>query len=270
MDHKTPTLTSTSNALIKQLVQWQERAKARKKDGVFVVEGQREIDLALSAQFEPSMAFLCPEIIPEHNKDHQKTQRLAGVKTYLVSPNVYKKIAYRDSTEGIVVVFKSKNHSLETLDVSNQNPLILIAEAPEKPGNIGALLRTADAAGVDAFVLANPKTDLYNPNIIRSSVGGIFTTKIATGSTEDIIRFLKARHIKIYSAILQEAIPFTQADYCGPTAIVLGTEADGLSESWRNVSEANIKIPMNGTIDSLNLSVSAGIIIYEAIRQRSL
>jgi TrmH family RNA methyltransferase len=123
---------------------------------------------------------------------------------------------------------------------------------------------------VDAFVLANPKTDLYNPNIIRSSVGGIFTTKIATGSTEDIIRFLKARHIKIYSAILQEAIPFTQADYCGPTAIVLGTEADGLSESWRNVSEANIKIPMNGTIDSLNLSVSAGIIIYEAIRQRSL
>jgi len=167
-------------------------------------------------------------------------------------------------------VFKSKNHELKALQLKSKNPLILVAEAPEKPGNIGALLRTADAAGVDAFLLANPLTDLYNPNIIRSSVGGIFTTTIATGTTQEIIDYLNGHNIAIYSAILQEAIPYTQANYTNPTALVVGTEADGLSETWRAASKAKVKIPMNGAIDSMNVSVSAGILIYEALRQRSI
>ncbi len=154
------------------------------------------------------------------------------------------------------------------MKLNSENPLILIAEAPEKPGNIGALLRTADAANVDAFILANPKTDLYNPNIIRSSVGCVFTNTIATGNTEDIITFLKASNINIYSAILQDAAYYHQQDFTKASAIVVGTEADGLSQAWRDASTQNIIIPMSGKIDSMNVSVAAGILVFEAKRQR--
>ncbi len=271
----TPTLTSTHNGLIKQVVQWQERSRARRKDGVFVVEGLREIDLALGSDYQASMLFYCPEIV-QNNAQNQNHESIASLyhrvgqdsKIYAVSQNVYKKIAYRNSTEGIVGVFEAKQHRLADLNIKRKNPLIMVAEAPEKPGNIGALLRTADAAGVDAFLLANPRTDLYNPNIIRSSVGGIFTTNLATGTTQDIIDYLQTKKIAIYSAILQEAIPYTQGDYTKATALVVGTEADGLSETWRSASSAKVKIPMNGSIDSMNVSVSAGILVFEALRQR--
>lgn len=275
MKHEPILVSSTSNGLIKQLVQWQEKSRARKKDGVFVIEGLREIHRALDAGYQGSMYFYCPEITNNVSASQMEgplaglpEQATQGIKTYYVSLNVYKKIAYRDSTEGIVGVFKTKDHSLEQLKLKTRNPLILVAEAPEKPGNIGALLRTADAAGVDAFLLANPKTDLYNPNIIRSSVGGVFTSNIAMGSTEQIIDYLKAQNIAIYSAILQEAVPYTHVDFTKPSALVVGTEADGLSETWRLASKAKVKIPMHGTIDSMNVSVSAGILIYEAVRQR--
>ena len=275
MDNTT-TLSSTNNGLIKQVVQWQERSRTRRKDGVFVVEGLREINLALSADYEASMFFHCPEIVQNNpqNKNNESIASLPqsvseGSKIYAVSQNVYKKIAYRNSTEGIVGVFEAKKHQLADLNIKRKNPLIMVAEAPEKPGNIGALLRTADAAGVDAFLLANPRTDLYNPNIIRSSVGGIFTTNLATGTTQEIINYLQTKNIAIYSAILQEAIPYTQVDYTKATALVVGTEADGLSETWRSASTAKVKIPMNGSIDSMNVSVSAGILVFEALRQRT-
>ena len=271
MENEPTLLTSTSNPIIKQVVQWQERSRARKKDGVFVVEGQREINLALKADYQGVLFFQCSEIstsAESTNVDSHKILMHQQVKTYEVSKKVYKKIAYRNSTEGLIGVFKSKHHRLEDLQLNTKNPLILVAEAPEKPGNIGALLRTADAAGVDAFILANPVTDLYNPNIIRSSVGGVFTTTIATGTTREIIDYLKEQQISIYSAILQEALPYTEIDYTESSALVVGTETDGLSEPWREASKARIKIPMNGLIDSMNVSVSAGILIYEALRQR--
>ncbi len=278
MEQAPTLLTSTSNGLIKQIVQWQEKPRARKKDGLFVVEGLREINLALKADYQGSMFFYCNEIAQNNSAqsdsfkawDFIKSLEKQGVKTYEVSLSVYKKIAYRNSTEGLIGVFKSKDHRLNGLKLKSKNPLILVAEAPEKPGNIGALLRTADAAGVDAFLLANPLTDLYNPNIIRSSVGGLFTTTIATGTTQEIIDYLKGHNIAIYSAILQQAIPYTEADYSKSAAIVVGTEAEGLSETWRSASHAKVKIPMNGAIDSMNVSVSAGILIYEALRQRSI
>lgn len=277
MEQQPTLLTSTNNGLIKQIVQWQERSRARKKDGLFVVEGLREMNLALEAGYSGSMFFYCQDIAQHNATENDNISALdfvksiggQGVKTYAVSLSVYKKIAYRDTTEGVIGVFKTKNHQLQELQLKSKNPLFLVAEAPEKPGNIGALLRTADAAGVDAFLLANPLTDLYNPNIIRSSVGGLFTTTIATGTTQEIIDYLNKHNIAIYSAILQEAIPYTQADYTKPSAIVVGTEADGLSETWRTASKAKVKIPMNGAIDSMNVSVSAGILIYEALRQRS-
>ena len=157
---------------------------------------------------------------------------------------------------------------INNLSFKTTNPLILVAEAPEKPGNIGALLRTADAANVDAVIIANPKTDLYNPNIIRSSVGCVFTNQIATGTTQEVIEFLNNHNINIYCAALNASADYHTQDFTKPTAIVVGTEATGLSSEWLKNSTQNIIIPMQGEIDSMNVSVAAGILIFEAKRQR--
>ena len=154
------------------------------------------------------------------------------------------------------------------MNLKTKNPLIIVAEAPEKPGNIGALLRTADAANVDAVIIANPKTDIYNPNIIRSSVGCVFTNQIASGSTTEIIRFLKGLNIDIYCAELKASVNYNTQDYTKPAAIVVGTEATGLSDEWLQHSTQNIIIPMQGEIDSMNVSVAAVILIFEDKRQR--
>jgi TrmH family RNA methyltransferase len=168
-----------------------------------------------------------------------------------------------------MAVVKEKNHGLSSLKFKNENPLILVAEAPEKPGNIGALLRTADAAKLDAVLIANPKTDLYNPNVIRSSVGCLFTNKVATGTTEEIVAFLKEKNINIYCAALQGSKNYTEVDFTTGSAIVVGTESTGLSDEWLSKSSQNIIIPMEGEIDSMNVSVAAAIIIFEAKRQRT-
>ena len=166
-----------------------------------------------------------------------------------------------------MAVAQSKSLHLSDLKLS-KNPLVLIAEAPEKPGNIGALLRTADAANIDAVIIANPKSDLYNPNIVRSSVGCLFTRQIATGTSEEVIAFLKENQIAFYSATLQNSNEYHKVDYTTPTAIVVGTEATGLTEIWRRESTQNIIIPMQGEIDSMNVSVAAAILLFEAKRQR--
>jgi TrmH family RNA methyltransferase len=144
-----------------------------------------------------------------------------------------------------------------------------VAESPEKPGNIGAMLRTADAAGIDAVIIADPKTDLYNPNVVRSSVGGLFTNQIATGTSVEVIDFLKKNNIAIYCATLQDSTPYFSPDYQQPTALVVGTEATGISQVWREVSDQNIIIPMQGALDSMNVSVAAAILLFEAKRQRN-
>ncbi|MDZ7612811.1 MAG: RNA methyltransferase [Flavobacteriaceae bacterium] len=186
-----------------------------------------------------------------------------------IPKEVYEKVAHRKTTEGVLAVAKTKNLVISNLEL-NKNPLILIAEAPEKPGNIGALLRTADAAGLDAVLIANPKTDLYNPNIIRSSVGCIFTANLATGDNEEIISYLKKHHIQILTAALREdSAAYDRVDFKKPTAIVVGAEDTGLSDIWLNNADQHIIIPMKGKIDSLNVSVSAAILIFEATRQRN-
>ena len=163
---------------------------------------------------------------------------------------------------------KTKNFSLDTIQFSTSAPLLLIAEAPEKPGNIGALLRTADAADLDAVLIANPKTDMFNPNIIRSSVGCLFTNQVATGTTEEIITFLKEKKINSFATTLQNSNEYHQEDYTKATAIIVGTEDTGLSEELRIAATQNIYIPMQGEIDSMNVSVAAAIVIFEAKRQR--
>lgn len=256
-------ISSAQNPTVKRLLQLQEKSRARKKEGGFIIEGLREISLALAGDYEITEAYFNEDLITE-------TQVTALFKDTValtsLSAEVYQKVAYRAGTEGVIAFAKAETSSIELLRLPT-NPLILIAEAPEKPGNIGALLRTADAAGVDAVIIANPKTDLYNPNIIRSSVGCVFTIQIATGSTEQVIAYLQGKGVSIYSAILQDALPYDAQDYREPTAIVVGTEAVGLSQEWRKAG-TSIKIPMRGKIDSMNVSVAAGILIFEARRQR--
>lgn len=269
-------ISSLQNPFIKQVLLLQEKSRERKKTGLFVIEGLREIQLALKGDYTIKTLLFCPEITSE-----ESIKELTSSSTEIIeiSLDVYKKIAYRTTTEGIVAISESKELDINSLKPEtlrlrsvtpdlNKNLLILIAEAPEKPGNIGAILRTADAANVDAVIIANPKTDLYNPNIIRSSVGCVFTNMIATGTTSEIISFLKENNINFYSAILQESVPYHACDFKQNTAIVVGTESTGLSQEWREESKANIHIPMQGEIDSMNVSVAAGILIFEAKRQR--
>ncbi|WP_242135095.1 TrmH family RNA methyltransferase [Aestuariivivens marinum] len=258
-------ITSTQNEFIKQLVQLKDKSRERKKMGLFLIEGQREIQLALNGGYALETILFYPDLYSEAQLNDLTTQH---INTIEISKQVYQKLAYRSTTEGILAVAKTKPHDLDHLKFETKNPLILIAEAPEKPGNIGALLRTADAAHVDAVIIANPKTDMYNPNIIRSSVGCIFTNTIATGNTPEIISFLKENNINIYCAALQASVNYHTEDFTQPTAIVVGTEATGLSNNWLEHSTQNIIIPMQGEIDSMNVSVAAGILIFEAKRQR--
>ncbi len=258
-------ITSTQNSYIKQLVLLKDKSRERKKTGLFLIEGKREISLAIKGGYEFETILFYPELFSEEQLNNLTTQQLNTIE---VSKDVYQKLAYRETTEGIIAVVKTKDLSLNSISLKNKNPLILIAEAPEKPGNIGAILRTADAANVDAVFIANPKTDLYNPNIIRSSVGCVFTNQIATGTTSEIIEFLKEHNINIFCAALQASTDYHTQDFTKPTAIIVGTESTGLSEEWLENSNQNIIIPMQGEIDSMNVSVAAGILIFEAKRQR--
>ncbi len=265
MPHKF--ISSTQNSFIKQLVQLKDKSRERKTSGLFLIEGQRELSLAIKGGFVIETLLFFSELISEAQLNSFSMHCENVVE---ISKDVFQKLAHRSTTEGIIAIVKNKSHDLEQLTFKNKSPLILVAEAPEKPGNIGALLRTADAANVDAVIIANPKTDLYNPNIIRSSVGCVFTNQIATGTSSEIIDFLKTQQVNIYCAALQASTSYFNQDFVKASAIVVGTEADGLSEEWLEASTQNIIIPMQGEIDSMNVSVAAGILIFEAVRQRRL
>ena len=259
-------ISSLQNQAVKRMFQLQEKSRLRTKEGVFMLEGKREFMLAIQGGYELEAIYIQPDLfsVQEFKKEYPQ---LTLINPITISVEVYKKLAYRDSTEGILAIVRTKNTSLDELRLS-KNPLLLVAEAPEKPGNIGALLRTADAAKVDAVLIANPKTDVYNPNIIRSSVGCVFTNQVVSAPAEEIHAFLIKNKITIYSAILQEAEDYHRQDYTQATAIIVGTEAVGLSPIWRTAAAKPVQIPMGGVIDSLNVSVAAGILLFEARKQR--
>ncbi|MBO0322093.1 RNA methyltransferase [Muricauda sp. CAU 1633] len=259
-------ISSIQNPLVKKILHLKEKSRERKKAGLFVVEGQRELELAQKGGYHFETLLYCPEILPQ--LDLNLISKNPNAEIVQISKQVYEKVAYRETTEGVLAIAKAKKHSLEDIQFSTKSPLVLVAEAPEKPGNVGALLRTADAAAVDAVLIANPKSDLYNPNIIRSSVGCVFTNQIGMGSTGEIIDFLKQRNIKINCAALTASKNYVECDFTQGTAIVVGTEATGLTDEWLQNSDQNIIIPMQGEIDSMNVSVSAAILIFEAKRQR--
>ena len=239
-------ITSVQNARIKHVVALQQKSSLRREEGLFVVEGQREIEHCKACGYE-----IVEEYVLNEN----------------VTPQVYEKMAYRGSTEGIIAVAKCKEHSLAKLQLK-ENPLIVILESVEKPGNLGAILRSAEASGVDAVIVCDPLTDMYNPNLIRASIGGVFCVPTAVCSSEECIAFLKERGISILTAQLQDSYEYYDYDMRSATAIVMGTESTGLTDQWRQAADAHIRIPMLGRLDSLNVSVSAAILMYEALRQR--
>lgn len=258
-------ITSIQNPFIKSLVQLQEKAKARRQSGTFLIEGKREIELAIKGKYEIETFLFLPELISFEQITKSTNNQINCIE---INKEVYQKLAYRDTTEGILAVAKTKSLALSDLKLP-KNPLILVMESIEKPGNIGAMLRTCDAAKIDAVILANSKTDLYNPNIVRSSVGCLFTNQIATATTEEAITFLKEKNIAIFGATLQNSNSYHTLDYTIPSALVVGTEATGLTQLWRDNSTQNIIIPMQGEIDSMNVSVAAAILLFEAKRQRN-
>ncbi len=257
-------ITSIQNNYIKNLLKLQEKSRARKAQGLFVVEGEREVSLIKKGGYEIDTLLFLEDFFTEE----QVKQRFPVEHKIFINKEVYQKLAYRETTEGIIAVVKTKDLAVEHIKFENQTPLVLVLEGIEKPGNIGAILRTADAGKFDAVFIADAKTDIYNPNIIRSSVGCVFTNQIGVGTSKEIIKFLKAHQIKIYSATLQNSNPYYQEDYTKASAIVVGTEATGLTSIWREQADQNINIPMRGEIDSMNVSVACAIIGFEAIRQR--
>ena len=266
-------VTSAQNPKIKDLLALQEKSKERKKKGLFVVEGRRELLHCIETGYKPFTLFICRDIIPDKDlqeiTDTISRKDLDGECQIIEIPqHLYDKVAYRGGTEGVIAELHCKAHNLESLALK-ENPVVVVMEAVEKPGNLGAVLRSADAAGVDAVIVCDPLTDLYNPNLIRSSIGGIFTVPTATATSEETIKWLKDKGIKIYTAQLQDSEWYYDTDMKGGTAIVMGTEATGLTDVWRKAADAHIKIPMLGRLDSLSVSVSAAILMYEAVRQRN-
>ena len=299
-------VTSAQNPKIKTLLALQEKARLRKEMGLFVVEGRRELEHCVEGGFEIDTVFICPELMgsgepcPSENASLRSAPPIFDGPLPLTLPRVarfsegqgspepaileimeksghivditkelYNKVAYRGSTEGMIAEVRAKEATLESLKVK-ENPLIIVLEGVEKPGNLGAVLRSADAAGADAVLICDPLTDLYNPNLIRSSIGAVFTVPVVCCASEDAIKWLKAAKIRIYTAQLQDSEWYYDTDMKCATAIAIGTEATGLTGIWREAADAHIKIPMLGRLDSLNASVSAAILLFEAVRQRNV
>lgn len=272
-------ISSYQNPRIKRLMQLQQKSSARRNEGVFVVEGQRELMHCINAGLDVECVFFCHSIICESeslevkrsNADVDAFALLEKVGNKIeVTSELYNKIAYRGGTEGVIAIIKSCRQDLGAImSGGKENPLLVVLESVEKPGNLGAILRSADAAGADAVIVCDPLTDIYNPNLIRSSVGAIFSVPCITCTTPECIDFLKANKIQILTAQLQDSELYYDTKMIVPTAIVFGTEATGLTQQWREAADAHIRIPMLGRVDSLNVSVSVAILLYEAVRQRN-
>lgn len=258
-------ITSLQNTRIKNIVKL-SKSKERTEQNLFVIEGARELSLALTAGYVIESVFVCAELFDKTDYPTVLDTIQHAIK-YEVTPEIFRKIAYREGSDGLIALAIPKAHTLEELNLS-KNPFIIVLEAVEKPGNLGAILRTADAAQADAVIVCDPQTDLYNPNAIRSSVGCSFTVQTAVCSSEQALDFLHRHGINILAAELNASKWYQDTDFREASAVVMGTEADGLTSFWLEKADARIKIPMRGKIDSLNVSVSTAILTFEAMRQR--
>jgi len=258
-------ITSLQNSRVKDIVKL-HRSRIRRESGLIIVEGLREITLAIEANLEITHLMVCPPFFQEASS--QEIQNLITEHAcFEVSSQVFEKMAYREQSDGLLAVMQAPKYRLDDIKLSD-NPLIIILESVEKPGNLGAILRTADAAGVDAVIICDPLTDIYNPNVIRSSIGCVFTQQVVTCGSHDAAQWLRENNIEPIAAALTAKDCHFKSDFTKPLAFILGTEADGLSDFWLVSEIRQVKIPMLGKIDSLNVSNSAAILVYEALRQR--
>ena len=264
-------ITSTQNPKIKRLRLLQQKSQFRREQGIFVVEGQREVERCLKAGYDVEMLWVCPDIAGATAAAHQLLARMpqksVAEMMRLVSHNVYEAIAYRKDTEGVMAEVRIHPLSLSDI-VFRAQPLVVVLESVEKPGNVGAILRSADAAGADAVIVCDPLTDLYNPNLIRASLGTRFSVPTVACTSAECIQWLKGKGIRIFTAQLQDSLPYYSTDMRTGIAIVMGTEATGLTPIWREAADSHIRIPMLGMADSLNVSVSTAVLLFEAVRQR--
>ena len=262
-----PPITSPQNPRVKNAVRLRDR-RHRDKQGRILIDGVRELHRALVAGVRLAEVFVCESLCQS-----DPSQRLllalpeGGCELLYVSEPVFQKLVFGQRAEGVLGVAETPRSTLQTLDIP-QNTTVAVLEGVEKPGNLGAVLRSADAAGVSAVLVADGRTDLYNPNAIRASLGTIFSMPVCEAASGDVRAWLHERRYTILTARVDGAVPYTEADYHGPTAIVLGSEAEGLSSIWSGNDIQAVRVPMLGTADSLNVSVTGAVLFYEALRQR--
>ncbi|MBT9393350.1 RNA methyltransferase [Hymenobacter sp. NST-14] len=261
-------ISSPQNPRIKNLLRLQQKSAERRAQNLTILEGHRELTIAHQAGAVVQALFVCPELAAENQLRELESMFGQLPDWFMVSKAVFEKVAYREGSDGVLALVRPPRHTLEAL-VLPANPLLLVLEAVEKPGNLGAILRTADAARADAVIICDPRTDLYNPNAIRSSIGCIFTVPTVATSRPELLNWCQQHGIRTYAAALTDhALPYTEFDYRGPTAFVMGTEADGLTPELMAACDQTIIIPMGGYIDSLNVSTATAILTFEAVRQR--
>ena len=259
-------ISSPNNPKIKQLRLLMEKSRLRRETGLFVIEGVRELEIALKGGYKIKELFLCPDIMPDQEKEAWLREQSSMAEE--LDSGLYGKLAYRGTTEGVLAVMHGKD--IKPAEVHLRDPaLVIVLESVEKPGNLGAILRTADASGTGAVLICDPLTDLYNPNTIRASLGCIFSVPTLACSSEEAYQWLSRQGIQVVAATCQATTWYHECDYRKPTALVMGSESDGLSLFWREKANHQIKIPMKGIIDSLNVSSATAILCFEALRQRN-
>lgn len=259
-------ISSPANPRVKQLVALRHR-RARDSAGVTLAEGYAELALALSAGIVPHTLYHCPDLAPTDPLDVTGQARRAGASVVSVTRPVFEKAAYRESPDGWLAVLPAVRASLAALRLG-ERPLVLICEGVEKPGNLGAILRTADAAGAAAVVAADPATDWGNPNVVRASKGTVFCVPVASASSAEVLGWVKQHGLSVVAAAPGASATLHEADLTGAVAIAVGSESEGLSPGWLTHADVTVRIPMFGRADSLNVAASAAIVVYEAVRQR--
>jgi TrmH family RNA methyltransferase len=262
-----PIITSLQNPRVKAAVRLHDR-RHREKQGRIRIDGAHELVRAIQGGVGLLEVFVCGPLC--RTADAQQVLADAskcGAEVLEVAEPVFEKLAFGQRGEGVVGVATMPKPTLSDLKLP-QNPLVAVLEGVEKPGNVGAVLRTADAAGVSALVVADGRTDLYNPNAIRASLGTIFTLPVCTATARETLAWLRRHELAIYAARVDGSVPHTEVDYRRTTAIVLGSEAEGLTDAWTDADVTAIRLPMLGAADSLNVSATAAVLFYEALRQR--
>jgi len=255
-------ITSLQNPRVKHIVKLRDDKRQRQKDGLMLVEGYDEIQLALSAGHKPQMLLTAPELA---------SRQVDGVASEIITVNraVFEKVSYRENPDGWLAVFPIPHTSLGDLQL-REVPIVIVAESIEKPGNLGAILRTADAAQVDALLVCDPRVDVWNPNVVRASRGAVFTVPVVESDNVSSLEWLKSRKMRILAATPSAEVMYSDVNMREPLAIAVGTEDAGLTDFWMSNADVKVKIPMMGKVNSLNVSVSTALIVYEAVRQRKI